>query len=334
MVGLLVAKIHYLAHRFIDMANRHLSRSVVLQTLFEWDFRSLSQESASEALVRNVNEFAPKAGDLPFMQDLLRGTLSHTTDLDLIIEKAAPEWPIARIAMVDRNILRMGLFELLFADRGQVPAKVAINEAIELAKNFGGETSGKFVNGVLGAVYKELGEPGKEETGKKKKKEIPYEEMPLERLVGAVVYARQGDEVYLALVHDIFGHWTLSKGKITPEEDLNAGLKRKIHEEIGLTVEPIETLGENEYIASDPEAGKKRKNVTYFLAESPFDEIKLAQKGGLDDARWFRIKDCLELNFYGDMLPIVTKAVSKLVGEEVASQVPKPVGKVKNKKGA
>ena len=117
------------------------------------------------------------------------------------------------IAPVDRNVLRLGLYELLFADRDKVPAKVAINEAIELAKSFGGENSGRFVNGVLGAVYKELGEPGKDEVSKKKK-QVPYEEMPHERLVGAVVYRAARRRVYLALVHDIFGHWTLSKGKI------------------------------------------------------------------------------------------------------------------------
>lgn len=303
-----------------------------MQTLFEWDFRELSQELASEALVRNANEFAPKAGDLPFMQELLRGIMLRKPDLDLVIEKAAPEWPIARIAMVDRNILRLGLYELLFSDRAQVPAKVAINEAIELAKSYGGDTSGKFINGVLGAVYKELGEPGKDETSKKKKKEVPYEEMPLERLVGAVVYARHGDDIYLALVHDIFGHWTLSKGKLLPDEELEPGLVRKIQEEIGLTVKPIEKLGENEYIASDPEAGKKRKNVTYFLAESEYEDIHLAEKGGLDDARWFRIKDCLDLNFYGDMLPIVSSAVGKLMGEEIASQMPRPVKPANKKK--
>ena len=314
------------------MANRHLSRSVVLQSLFEWDFRSLTGEAISEALIRNANEFAPKAGDLPFMQEVLKGVLERRADLDLIIEKAAPEWPIARIAMVDRNVLRLGLWELLFSDRSQVPAKVAINEAIELAKSFGGETSGKFVNGVLGAVYKELGEPGKDETGKKKIKDIPYEEMPLEMLVGAVVYAREGDEVYLALVHDIFGHWTLSKGKLQPNEDPDLGVVRKIEEEIGLKVKPIDRLGENEYVASDPEAGKKRKHVIYYLAESAFTDVKLAEKGGLDDARWFRIKDCLDLNFYSDMLPVVTKAVAHLVGEELAKQVPVPKVKAKNVK--
>lgn len=293
------------------MANRHLSRSVVLQTLFEWDFRQFLPKTTEEVLHRNIDEFAPGASDVPFMEDLLKGTIERKKDLDLVIEKAAPEWPILRIAPIDRNVLRLGLYELLFADRDKVPAKVAINEAIELAKSFGGENSGRFVNGVLGAVYKELGEPGKNETSNKKK-EVPYAEMPQERLVGAVVYSWHGGQLYLALVHDIFGHWTLSKGKLTPDETPEAGVVRKIKEEIGLDISPKERLGENEYIASDPEAGKKRKHVIYFLAESPHTTIELAKKGGLDDAQWFPLEKALELNFYDDMVPTITKAAQLL----------------------
>lgn len=280
--------------------------------------RSLSSEAARQVLERNAEEFAPAAGDLPFMQGLLDSTIDRKADLDLVIQKAAPEWPIERIAPLDRNVLRLGLYELLFSDRASVPAKVAINEAIELAKSYGGEHSGRFVNGVLGAVYKELGEPGKDEVSKKKK-EVPYEEMPVQRLGGAVVYAKQGKDIYVALVHDIFGHWTLSKGKIgdAPEienESVEEGTIREIKEELGLDIQIIEKLGENEYVASDPATGKKRKHVTYFLAESPFSEVKLEQKGGLDDARWFRLQDALELNFYEDMYPIIEKAVQKLTG--------------------
>lgn len=299
------------------MANRHLSRSVVLQTLFEWDFRNYSPDYAQEVLARNMSEFAPGAGDLPFMAGILRGAIERKDDLDLVIAKAAPEWPLERIAPVDRNVLRLGLYELLFADRSVVPAKVAINEAIELAKSFGGENSGRFVNGVLGAVYKELGEPGKDEVGKKKK-DVPYDQMPQQKLGGAVVYARHDGDIYLALVHDIFGHWTLSKGKIgdapeIAEETVEEGTTREIKEELGLDIVIKEKIGENEYVASDPAVGKKRKHVTYFLAESPYTDITLEQKGGLDDAKWFRLQDALELNFYEDMLPIVTKAVQQLV---------------------
>ncbi len=302
------------------MANRHLSRSVVLQTLFEWDFRTLSREDARAALLRNAEEFSPGAGDLPFMEELLSGVIDRRGDLDLVIEKAAPEWPLPRIAPVDRNVLRLGLFELLFADRSKVPAKVALNEAIELGKSFGGDTSGRFVNGVLGAVYKELGEPGKDEVSKKRK-EVPYEEMPVERLGGAVVYARHKGELYLALVHDIFGHWTLSKGHIEENEDAEGGTVREIKEEMGLPIKIIEPLGDNEYVASEPKVGKKRKHVIYFLAESPFADIKLEEtKGGLDDARWFKLRDALDLNFYEDILPIIEKGIQKLTGTQTGSK--------------
>ncbi|MFM2339888.1 MAG: hypothetical protein RLZZ360_524 [Candidatus Parcubacteria bacterium] len=296
------------------MANRHLSRSIVLQTMFEWDLNAIDRKEIVTVLDRNIEEFAPNKTDRPFMEKLLDGILGKQSELDLVIEKAAPEWPIDRISPVDRNILRLGLFELLFADRAEVPAKVAINEAIELAKQFGGENSSRFVNGVLGAVYKEIGEPGKEEIGKKKKKDIPFHEMPIERLAGAVVYAEDGGQMYFALVHDIFGHWTLSKGKIEEGEELEVGAIRALKSELGLDVTIESPLGMNEYVASHPEKGKVRKQVNYFLAASPYTEIVLEQKGGLDDGRWFKVADILDLNFYEDILPIVTKAVTMLVG--------------------
>lgn len=298
------------------MANRHLARSVVLQTLFEWDFGNAKEFNTLDVLHRNAEEFAPGMGDPTFMDQLISGVIAKKTDIDMIIEKAAPDWPIDKISVVDRNILRMGLYELLFASRAEVPAKVAINEAIELAKTYGGETSGRFVNGVLGAVYKELGEPGKAETSKKKIKDIPKEQMPIERLSGAVVFAFHDDVYQIALVHDIFGHWTLSKGHLEEGEEEKAGTIRVIKAELGLDVKLGEQIGENEYIASDPEKGKIRKQVKYYLAESKFDEIKRSSSGGLDDAKWFKITEIANLNFYNDMLPIVTKAVSILLKEK------------------
>lgn len=309
------------------MANRHLSRSIVLQTLFEWDMNL--EEKVADApkpqniLERNVQEFAPDTQDTPYMKRLLDGVLQKQDDLDAVIIKAAPEWPLDKIARVDRNILRIGLYELLFADRSEVPAKVAINEAIELGKNFGGESSGRFINGVLGSVYKELGEPGKEETSKNKRKQsqrplVPYEQMPIERKGGAVVFARHDNDVYVALVHDVFGHWTLPKGGIEDAETAEEGTTREILQELNLTATVVEKLGENEYVASNPEKGKIRKHVTYFLMESPFTEVKLEEKGGLDDARWFKLAAILELNFYHDILPIITKAINILLNPQEA----------------
>ncbi len=296
------------------MANRHLSRSIVTQSLFEWDFNKKSNEEAMEIFSRNAKEFAPGMGDFSFMENLMKGVLDKRKDLDVIIEKAAPDWPIDKISIIDRNILRIGLHELLFSDRKEVPPKVAINEAIELAKTFGGETSGKFVNGVLGAVYKEMGEPGKEETSKRKRHpDIPDDQAPIEKLGGAVVYSRDGDDVYLALVHDVFGHWTLSKGHLEESEEYEPGIKRVIKEELGLDIKILNELGSNGYIAFDPEKGKIKKEVKYYLAESKYEDIKLKESGGLDDVRWFKLSQILDLNFYNDILPIVTKAVNALV---------------------
>jgi N utilization substance protein B len=301
------------------MANRHLSRSIVLQALSEWDFRGMVTDDPSGILAHNIEEFAPGVKDASFMEALMKSVMNKREQLDKIIVEAAPDWPIEKISVVDRNVLRLGLYELLFADRKEVPAKVAINEAIELAKTYGGENSGKFINGVLGAIYKEIGEPGKDEISKRKKvriKDVPYEKMPLEQLGGAVVYAREGSDIYLALVHDIFGHWTLSKGRMILGEDPHPGTIRKIKEEIGVDIDIKEKLGENEYIANDPEIGKKRKNVTYFLAETKYEDLKLEEGGGLDDARWFKLSEIVDLNFYDDILPLVTKAVNILLDKK------------------
>jgi 8-oxo-dGTP pyrophosphatase MutT (NUDIX family) len=130
-----------------------------------------------------------------------------------------------------------------------------------------------------------------------------------------VVYAYAEGDTYLALVHDIFGHWTLTKGKVDDGETEEECLAREAQEELGVPVDIKEKLGENSYSTFHPEHGKIRKQVTYFLAEAPFQELTLEkkeEKGGLDDVRWFRLSDILDLNFYDDILPIVTKALQIL----------------------
>jgi N utilization substance protein B len=298
------------------MANRHLARSVVLQVLFERDASSsaMSSDQCLARLAEYTQEFGARDSDMPFMKNLLQTAMAKQKEIDEVISRAAPEWPLEKIAAIDRNILRLGLTELLYADRTQVPAKVAINEAIELAKSFGSTSSGRFVNGVLGAVYIELGEPGKNEGGARKQDSKSPGKMPVEELVGAVVYARDKDEIYLALVHDIFGHWTLSKGKLQQGESHENCAKRKVKEEVGLEATVEEQLGENEYIANDSSAsgGKKRRHATYFLARSAFKDIALKKEGGLDDAQWFPLASVGDLNFYDDILPVVTRAINLL----------------------
>ncbi len=152
------------------MATRQLCRSIVLQSLYEWDFYKQKNDLPA-ILERNLQEFGPGIDEPEFAWKLLKGIIDHKKEIDGIIEKAAPDWPLEQIAVIDRNALRIGLYELMYSDRKEVPPKVAINEAIEIAKNYGGPNSGKFINGVLGTVYRELGEPGKDEKPPEKKEE-------------------------------------------------------------------------------------------------------------------------------------------------------------------
>ncbi len=135
------------------MSNRHLSRTIALQSLYQWDFLEKPEGKLPEIIAFNRVEFAPKFDDEGFVEELVNGVIDNQGDIDAIITDFAPNWPLESITIVDRNVLRLGVYELKFAEK--IPAKVAINEAIELAKGFGGQASGRFVNGVLGAIYKD-----------------------------------------------------------------------------------------------------------------------------------------------------------------------------------
>ncbi len=296
------------------MANRHLSRSIVLQALFEWDL-SGKPEELKAIIDRDIQEFAPGHSDAAFMYELAETVQRKQAIIDDIIMKAAPEWPLEKISNVDRNILRLGLAELLFGDRDQVPPKVAINESIELAKNFGGENSGKFVNGVLGAVYKEIGEPGKDQATKPKvANKFPEEPIDISKLVveakaGGIVHAMHEGTHYVALVHDVFGYWTLPKGGLEGEETNEEGGKREIEEKLGIPVEIGPEIGAIDYVASHPEKGKIRKVVTFYLAEAKYQELDLHSHGGLDKAQWFPLHEVVDLTIYDDILPLIAKAI-------------------------
>lgn len=149
-------------------SNRHLGRIVVLQTLYEYEFRSQSEDKSvdlADIIARNMERYEDTIGDKQFVQDLLNGIVERQVELDTKLQPMAPEWPISQISRIDRNVLRMGLFELLYMQE-TVPPKVAINEAVELAKAFGSDNSSKFINGVLGTAFKLfVGEQNGEQEG-------------------------------------------------------------------------------------------------------------------------------------------------------------------------
>ena len=139
-------------------SNRHLGRIVALQTLYEYEFRLQAGDTsvdADEVLIRNLERYETAIDDTDFVKDLVTGVVQEQPGLDAKIQPIAPEWPIEQISRIDRTVLRLGLYELLF--RGdKVPPKVAINEAVELAKAFGSDNSSKFINGVLGTAFRTL----------------------------------------------------------------------------------------------------------------------------------------------------------------------------------
>lgn len=287
------------------MASRHLSRSLVLQSLFESDMiHKLTLDHARAVLARNITEFSLGDSDRTFAESLLTNILVKRSEIDAVIEKAAPQWPIDKIAPVDRNVLRIGLYELLFGDRTSVPPKVALNEAIEIAKSYGGDASGKFVNGVLGAVYREIGEP--------QKNEIRGEVAKEERLGGAVVVATEGKAQSVALVHDVFHHWTLPKTRCRDDEVSRTAAERAVKDELGITATAGEPIGEHSYMAHDPETGPTKRTVAYYVAEVAGSlEVKCTVCDGIDDARWFAASELDKLPIYEDLRGIIEAALQK-----------------------
>jgi len=300
------------------MSTRHIARTLALQTLFELDVReelSSPSEVVDSIIIRNTAEFGEGIKDTTFTRTIVMNALSRRITIDDIITRAAPDWPLEKIGIVDRNVLRIGLTELLFGDRSQVPPKVAIDEAIELAKSYAGDTSGKFVNGVLGAIYKEMGEPEKTQTTKTKKEHL--ESTKRELLAGAVVYTTLDGRLLVALVHDVFGYWTLPKGHINDATTTQEEVVRELKKEIGVEATVIAHIGENEYIANKPDQGKVVKHVSYYAAKAEWAPLTLEKKGGLDEARWFPVSEVPTLRIYDDIRPLIQKAQEVITDSKV-----------------
>lgn len=151
-------------------SNRHLGRVIALQSLYEYELRMLAKDPNVDldiVVAKNIEPYEKALGDTEFVYALVRNVAKNFETLDKVLAPLAPEWPIEAIAAIDRNVLRMGLYELSEC-REEIPPKVAINEAVELAKEFGSENSSKFVNGVLGTAYKQLGINEEKAHGKEK----------------------------------------------------------------------------------------------------------------------------------------------------------------------
>ena len=156
------------------MSNRHLARTLAMQTLFAWDFNAEASDNLKEIIAENFANFAPDFDDNGFVENTVYGVVNNIKEINAYIVKYATEWPLDQITIIDRNILRIGVYEIILDE--SIPPRVAINEAIEIAKNYGGESSGKFVNGVLGAIYNDLPEKVRESDHKAEKEKKQQEE--------------------------------------------------------------------------------------------------------------------------------------------------------------
>lgn len=283
------------------MASRHLSRSHVLQTLFECDSQGVfNADTAHAILERNLKDFAEGDADVAFAESLLAGIVAKKPEIDEVMGTSAPQWPLDKIAPIDRNILRIGLYELLFGDKSAVPPKVALNEAIELAKSFGSDSSGKFINGVLGAVYRSIGSPGKDE-GVKDPLPLPHE-----HLGGALLVAPKEGAVQIALVLDAFDRWTLPKSKCAEGELSDSAAKRALKEDFGVDMLVQSALGEHEFIAHEPEVGRVVRTVGYFLAcASEPIPLTVGDSSGIQKAEWFSEEQLGSMPMYDDLMEII-----------------------------
>lgn len=290
------------------MSNRHLARTVALQSLFQWDFMGQGQDVA-ELVDSNWKEFGPDYDDGGFARTLVAGVIQHQQAIDKMIVKYAPEWPLEQITNVDRNVLRLGIFELKHDPA--IPPKVAINEAIELAKSFGGESSGKFVNGVLGSIYRDMVAAGetKENAGGS-----PAATGPHETSAGGVVYRRTQDgTLRFAVIKDATGRWTFAKGHVDEGEDMAAAASREVAEEMGvreLAVGP--KVGEINITVNEPGKPPRPKTVHYFLIESASDSLHAEDAPELQDAAWFGTQETWENLGYENARGIFRKALHLL----------------------
>jgi N utilization substance protein B len=290
------------------MSNRHLARTLALQTLFEWDFHGMPTGKLDDILEYNFKEFAPDFDDQGFTKNILYGVIEHLAEIDDLIVKYAPEWPLDQITGVDRNVLRLGIFELKYTP--DIPPKVAINESIELAKSFGGDSSGKFINGVLGSIYKVMQDKGeKQGMDQPALGERQYS-------AGGVVWHRFGPEdIKIALILDGHGKWTFSKGRIKEQEEPEQAVKREIGEELGLKDLVVgEKVGELELIVREPNIQPYPKTVYMYEIEAKDNILTPAQNvGEMKDAKWYEIDEVENILGYDQAREIWIKVKEKLI---------------------
>ena len=271
---------------------RHQSRMIALQTLYEWDFDE--ERNVEEILERNI-QHSGFVVDKDFCIKMIKGVAKNIKKINKLITETAPEWPLEQIANVDRAVLRIGIYELIFDT--EVPPKAVINEAVELGKEFGSENSGKFVNGVLGTVYRASER---------------YEEEELVINAGGVVYREKEKELYFILVKNAHDKWVFPRGKVEENETWQETAAREIKEETGIDeAEVLGEIGEIKYTdkSEDPQI---KKSTHFYLVKTEKEEIKKEESKDVKSAEWFPEEEVAGALGYPNLVDIFKKALEEI----------------------
>lgn len=294
------------------MSKRHQSREIVLRTLYNLDILGdlhsyINIDTAINILAEN-NKLSPDdiVDDKDYSQAVFRGILDKITTIDEIISKAAPEWPIDKINIIDRNILRIGIFEILFAADNGTPPRVAINESVELAKEYSSNKSSGFVNGVLGSIYKELYDKSSENMSDGLDKEEILN-------IICIPYNIHKDIIYIGFIEDSYKKWSFAKDT----QDNNLQLEDNIIQILNNKFAPVSNIIEyskitvmNNYKEIND---KKIKSIdSYYLVNIDNIETNPLDKINIKSAKWVRIDEINKLSKYSEMTNVLNKIYEKL----------------------
>ena len=222
---------------------------------------------------------------------MIKGIKEKSEGIDGYIRKTAPEWPIEQIAAIDRAVLRIGIFELIFDQ--EVPPKAVINEAVELGKTFGGENSGKFINGVLGTIYRASSR---------------YETEDTIISAGGIVYRVEDGITYFLAVRNMHNKWTFPKGKVEEEETWQEAAKREIEEETGVKdLDIVSEVGEIKF-TDKSDTSPIKKNVPFYLASPTQIDITAKNDAHTDSVAWMTEEELRQKLDYPNLINLLDKA--------------------------
>ncbi|MFA7308553.1 MAG: transcription antitermination factor NusB [Patescibacteria group bacterium] len=272
---------------------RHQSRILVLQSLYESYIDP--EKDTKTILARNIETSGYKVDEV-FCAKIIDGVATNRPAIDELISKTAPEWPINQIAAIDLAILRMSIFELMFDH--EVPPKAVINEAVELGKSFGGDNSGKFINGVLGTIFRASDKFANDE---------------VVTAAGGIVYRETTDgKVFFLAIRNMYHKWTFPKGKVEEGETWQEAALREIKEETGIeTGEIIGEIGEIQFIDKS-EKEPINKNIHFYLVKTEQEEVAFDEASHVTEIKWMREDEVRESMDYPNLVDLFNKALSML----------------------